>query len=332
MREARKRRGLTQRELARRSGVSISLVTKLEQGAYGGVRLETVHRLAVVLGVRTSALAESDPLVPAPEARVRWEPVLRALEQPAADEPDEEPTLAGVRAGAHRLVGQFRESRFADMTVVLPSLLRDADALVGSSAGSAQTAARTTRGRVRVIAGSLMLQAWEFEAAERAFARAMADAGDNLAAVCVAEERCFALIRQGKLADAGWLAIQHADEAEPRRMPDAAPEELAARGRLMLWAAMAAARDNRPREAGEMIRLAHMATAGADSDFTTFIPSGKNHGWPGHDRFLPRSLGHCGIADKRGYRDAALICCLPDLALLVWADPCRQHDLPLSPF
>jgi transcriptional regulator with XRE-family HTH domain len=55
VREARKRRGLTQRELARQSGVSISLVTKLEQGAYGGVRLETVRRLAVVLGVRTSA-------------------------------------------------------------------------------------------------------------------------------------------------------------------------------------------------------------------------------------------------------------------------------------
>jgi transcriptional regulator with XRE-family HTH domain len=268
VREARKRRGLTQRELARQSGMSVSLVTKLEQGAYGGVRLETVRRLAVVLGVRTSALAESDPPVPAPDARARWEPVRRALEQPAADEPDEEPTLAGVRAGTHRLVSQFRDSRFADMAAVLPLLLRDADALVGNSAGSALTAARATRGRVRVIAGSLMLQAWEFEAAERAFAKAMADAGDNLAAVCVAEERCFALIRQGKLADAAWLAIQHADEAEPRRMPDAAPEELAAWGRLMLWAAMAAARDNRPREADEMIRLAHMATAGADRDFT----------------------------------------------------------------
>jgi transcriptional regulator with XRE-family HTH domain len=38
VREARKRIGLTQQELARSSGVSVSLITKLEQGEYGGVR------------------------------------------------------------------------------------------------------------------------------------------------------------------------------------------------------------------------------------------------------------------------------------------------------
>ena len=49
VREVRKRRGLTQGELARVSGVSVSLVTKLEQGWYGGMRLETVHKVAVAL-------------------------------------------------------------------------------------------------------------------------------------------------------------------------------------------------------------------------------------------------------------------------------------------
>jgi transcriptional regulator with XRE-family HTH domain len=48
LREVRKRRGLTQRELARLSEVSLSFIRKLEQGNYsGGVRLETIHRLAV---------------------------------------------------------------------------------------------------------------------------------------------------------------------------------------------------------------------------------------------------------------------------------------------
>jgi transcriptional regulator with XRE-family HTH domain len=57
LRDVRKRRGLTQRDLARLSGVSVSFIRKLEQDAYdGGVRLETAHRMAQVLEVPTSAL------------------------------------------------------------------------------------------------------------------------------------------------------------------------------------------------------------------------------------------------------------------------------------
>jgi transcriptional regulator with XRE-family HTH domain len=268
VREARKRRGLTQRELARQSGVSLSLITKLEQGEYGGVRLETVHRLAVALRVTTSTLAARDAPEPAPESVARWEPVRRALDELASPEPDEEPTLEGVQAGSRRLVRHFRDSRFAEMETELPALLRDADSLVSCSVDGMQATARSVRGRVRVIAGSLMIQAWQFDAAERAFAKAMEDAGDELAAVCIEEERCFGLIRQGRLTDAAWLAIQRADDAEPGRISVAARDDLAAWGRLLLWAAMAAARDNRPREAEEMIRLAQIATAGADRDFT----------------------------------------------------------------
>jgi len=57
IRDIRKRRGLTQRALAESSGVSLSLIKKLEQGDYGDVRLETLHKLAVTLRVPTTALA-----------------------------------------------------------------------------------------------------------------------------------------------------------------------------------------------------------------------------------------------------------------------------------
>jgi transcriptional regulator with XRE-family HTH domain len=63
VREARKWRGLTQQELASASGLSISLITKLEQGAHGGIRLETAHKLAIVLRVTTTALM-SEPDAP----------------------------------------------------------------------------------------------------------------------------------------------------------------------------------------------------------------------------------------------------------------------------
>ena len=56
VREARRRRGLTQRDLARLSGLSLSLVRKLEQDERGDIRIETAHKLAASLGVRTTTL------------------------------------------------------------------------------------------------------------------------------------------------------------------------------------------------------------------------------------------------------------------------------------
>ena len=44
--EGRKRRGLTQGDLAQSSGVSLSLIKKLEQGEYGGVGTQTLRKLA----------------------------------------------------------------------------------------------------------------------------------------------------------------------------------------------------------------------------------------------------------------------------------------------
>jgi transcriptional regulator with XRE-family HTH domain len=46
VREARKRRGFTQDDLARAAGVSKSLISKLEQQSINDIRLETAHKIA----------------------------------------------------------------------------------------------------------------------------------------------------------------------------------------------------------------------------------------------------------------------------------------------
>ncbi|MFJ2111000.1 helix-turn-helix domain-containing protein [Streptomyces sp. NPDC087850] len=46
VKDARKRSGLTQRQLAEASGVSVSTIRKLEQGERSGARMETLHALA----------------------------------------------------------------------------------------------------------------------------------------------------------------------------------------------------------------------------------------------------------------------------------------------
>jgi transcriptional regulator with XRE-family HTH domain len=268
LREVRKRRGLTQRELARLSGVSLSLIRKLEQGDYeNGLRLETVRRMAVALSVPTSALAISgSPQPPDAESVMRWEPVRRALEGRPGSEPDEEPTLDGVRAAAGEALRLFRGGSLTDLAEFLPPLLADVDALVGSGTDGAQVAARAERSRVRVIAGSLLVHTWQFPAAERAFTLAMDDADGPLAQIAVTGQRCFALTRQGLLTECRETAVRHAQAAEPR-LSSATREELAAWGGLLLWGAGASVRDNRPDDADAMIRLARAAAAVAGSDF-----------------------------------------------------------------
>jgi transcriptional regulator with XRE-family HTH domain len=267
VRTARKLARLTQRELAGKSGLALITVKKIEQDAYGSMRMETARRLAVALGVRTTALtAGPDAPVPGPESVQRWERVRLAIEGAPGGQPQEEPTLAGVRGAFSAARPLLPTGRFAEIGAVLPGLLRDADALVVISADGAQAEARTLRAQVRQVAGALMLHTWQFEAAGRAFALALEDAPDALTAASVIEESCWGLIRQGRLAETRELATTWADRIEPR-MSAATREELAAWGRLLIRASAAAIRDNRPGEAAEALRAARMAAAGTGEDF-----------------------------------------------------------------
>lgn len=129
-----------------------------------------------------------------------------------------------------------------------------------------RASARSLRAQIRQVAGSLMLHTWQFSAADQAFTLALADASDALTACSVVEERCWGLIRQGRLSECRELAFRWADETEPK-MSTATRDELAAWGRLLIRASTAAVRDNRPGEAADALRLAKMAAAGTGRDF-----------------------------------------------------------------
>jgi transcriptional regulator with XRE-family HTH domain len=263
----RKRCGLTQSELARAASVSPSLIRKLEQGEINDTRLETAHKIAAALGVPTSALVPGgDAPVPDPQSLIAWQPVRSALEgAPAAGLP-EEPTLEGVKSTFRGMLPLLLASRLAELGAVLPALLRDADALVATSVNGTHTRARALRAQIRQVAGALMLHTWQFETASKAFDLAMSDADDPLLAMSVVEERCWGLIRQGRLAETRELAFRWADDHEPEISAD--KNELAAWGRLLIRASTAAVRDNQPGQAQDALRLARMAAAAADQDFT----------------------------------------------------------------
>jgi transcriptional regulator with XRE-family HTH domain len=260
IRNVRKRRGLTQRELAGKAGVALATVKKIEQGTYGALRSAMARKLAVALDVPTSALlTEPDAPVPSPESIQRWEPVRLALEGVHGGQPHDAPTLEEVRADFAGVTPLLTGGRFAEMGAVLPSLLRDADALVATSVNGTQAAARALRSQIRQASGALMLHAWQFSTADRAFDLAMEDAdGDPLLQMSVVDERCWGLIRQGELTQARELASGWAVRNEPR-MSASGTDHMAYWGRLLVRASAAAIRDNRPDEAAQALKLCRMA-------------------------------------------------------------------------
>ncbi|MFJ9213061.1 helix-turn-helix domain-containing protein [Streptomyces sp. NPDC102264] len=253
LKEIRKRRGLTQSELSTASGVSLSIIRKLEQGERASARLETLRKLAATLRVPTMRLSsgpnEEGPIV---GTAARWEAVRHAVERPprAPELDDEAPTVAGVRRAFAKAEPLFQKNQYSQLAVVLPPLLRDADALGDEG--------RAIRVRLLQLAGLLMVQTRQFDTAEVALSRALDDAADRLEGAATVNTQCWLLLRQGRLETALDLAVTWADETEPR-MSRATPGELGAWGLMLLKVTAAAVRNSQPGQAADALRLATAA-------------------------------------------------------------------------
>ncbi|MER6048158.1 helix-turn-helix transcriptional regulator [Streptomyces sp. NPDC001793] len=262
VKEVRKRRGLTQTELAKASGVSVSAIRKLEQGERETARLETLRKLAHALRVPTMRLAgEPNEEDAGADTVDRWSTVREALERPpmALELDDEPPTVRGVGAALRETEPLFSGDHFAALSVLLPSLLRDADAL-GSEG-------RSVRARLLQLTGWLMVQTRQFKAAETALERALDDAADRLEGAATVNTLCWLRLRQGELGKAYDLAVTWADETEPR-MSRATPAELATWGWLLLRVSAAAVRNAQPGEAEDALKLAAAAAVALGREHT----------------------------------------------------------------
>ncbi|GAA1743054.1 helix-turn-helix transcriptional regulator [Nonomuraea bangladeshensis] len=275
----RKLRGLSQRELAARSGVALSLIRKVEQGERKSVRIETVRAWATALDVTTTAL-----LGPVPEAERqngdgdRLAPLRQALQGAAPADVEEVPTADGLRSAIASAVRLYHDDEYGDLTTILPVLVKEAQTLVEQGGPEALA----VRARVLQLVGSLATQTRVFDVAEIALEGAVTDAietGDRIEAASAVITSCWLLLRQGRLDEARSRAVDWADEIEPR-MSRATSTELSAWGWLLLRGSAAAIRDNRPDEADEMMRLALSGAVRMGREhgsyheyFTTFGPA-----------------------------------------------------------
>lgn len=299
IRDLRKRRGVTQTALARGSGVSVSLISKLEQGEVPRTRMETARKLAKALRVPTMRLMQGDADGADQETADHWGPVRAALSAPPGtdhDAAEPPPTTHGVSVALGEVEPLFASDRFADLATLLPPLLRDADALDHDL-----PQARAARVRLLQLTGWLLTQTRQYDAAEMALSRALDDSADRADAAATVNTLCWLQLRTGRLEEARALAARWADDTEPR-MSRATPDELSAWGWMMLRVSAAAVRDNRPAESADALRMAQTAA----------VALGREHA-PRSD-FL-RTFGPTTVALKKG--EAASVTDRPDVVLRI---------------
>lgn len=261
VRTVRKRRGLTQKELAVAADLSVSLVRKMEQGERRDVRMETAHQLARALDVPTTHLLTSAPPPWRPNVPADiWQPVVTALAAPSPQLP-EEPTAAGVSGALAGGRALFATERYDDLGRMLPALLRDVRALEGP-------AARRLLYQSLQLTVSFLGQVRQYEAAAEAAQQTLDAATDELAGGAAVVAQCQQLLRGGHLTEVAELASRWADDVEPR-VSRATPEELAVWGGLQLRVGAAAVRDNRKPEAANALRLARIAAVGLGQEVIT---------------------------------------------------------------
>jgi transcriptional regulator with XRE-family HTH domain len=258
IKEARKRRGMTQHELAEAAELSLSAVKKIEQGTLGQLRLETAHRLAMALGVTTMAIADPTPQPPPePSDGGIWAATRDTLLSPVRADAAEPITERGTADALLSAVKLYHDNAYERLARVLPLLLRDV-----------RDASPLLRSRTMQLAGSVMVQTRNHDAARVALTQSMTDAeatGSDLDAASTVITLCWLLLVEGRFSEVRGMTATWADRVEPR-LSQATNPEISTWGWLLLRGSAAAIRDNRPDEAADMMRLAEAAAIAAGNE------------------------------------------------------------------
>lgn len=291
LKELRLARGLTQERLAERAGLSIGVVKKLERG--GAARLDTYHALARALGVRTSALFEPS----GPHATTRRDddnidlmPLRQAIAPPvtfsgrlaAPDVIATEPDLNRLRSTAGEIGTAYHRDNYSYVADFLPSLVHAAhDAVAYYDNGPEHTEAVRIRSDVLQMAGRYLTQVRAYDLAHAALRDAIEDAAkaSDMGGVAAAVyQQGWLLMRQGRLDEAEQVSIATADAVEPR-ISRATRQTLGAWGKLLVHGSAAAARNNRPTEAREILRLGRTAGAALGGGQAVAVSSWGRFDW-----------------------------------------------------
>lgn len=263
-------RGLTQEQLAERSGVSVDTIQKLEQNTRLSARLVTLEKLARALDAElprllgqptmTADLPDDGGLL---ELRNAVQDTAALPGVPWGDTDEDAPAVADLRSAFATARSHYELGEYTELTTTLPGLVRDFQATtrettVGTGAyDEAWGLTAATHLIVADVASQLGHADLAFTAVERALT-ASQRASDPLREAMAVSALSLVLLRQGRWDKAQAVAERKAHALAPR-FGVSAPEEVAVYGLLLLTAAVPAARGSRAQQATEMLTQAKAA-------------------------------------------------------------------------
>jgi len=258
IREARRDRGMTQEALAAAAGVSVDLVSKLEQGRRQSARLTTLAKIANALDVQISDLVDGRDRLGTDRDGGSVLAVRDALLSPSLlpglDEADDDgiPTpLDEMNRAVHAGWDAYWAGRFGDVLAALPGLIGEAR-VTHSALGAA---AVHPLALAYALASNLMTQINRTDlgliAAERAIT--VAHGGDDqLLWATMYAEYSWVLHHQDRYREAEQVAANIAERVEPSFRDD--DTAIATWGNLLMTAiAPTVAQGNDP---ADYLRLA----------------------------------------------------------------------------
>lgn len=267
--------GLTQEQVAEKSGVSVDVVRKLEQRRKHSARLPTLHALASGLGTELTSLLGDPPAIasngePEPPALVQLRRAVMPSLVPAA--PDitrlEALSLPSLRQHIADSWSQYHSADFASLGTSLPPIIADARLLASAGTADQKAAGAAALGKALQLAGHLSIRLGKTDLALSALERAAASAADSddpLLAPMIHGSVAWAYQRQNRLDDAEALAITSADQVERDSLTTAA--RLRVWGGLLMSAATSLARMGNYDQARDV-----MITAGEGASRLASLP------------------------------------------------------------
>ena len=264
----RRRRGLSQPELAQMIGRSVAWVSQVERGVRKVDRMSVLETVAAALDVPLSELAAEAPVVAAvteepPDAAGLRLVLSGTYALSAMLDGHRPPALSTLRRKSREVWELTHAGRYTDLTDLLRGLVPDLE-----------TATRTLPEKQRAEAHELMASVYQ------ACSAALAELGEPEAAWIAADRAMAAAERTGNamLVAAGafrlvlvFLAARHYDQAEETartaaealqaRADEHDPQAMSLWGGLTLQRAVAASRINDPDAAyGHLTQAAQVAT------------------------------------------------------------------------
>lgn len=252
----RRRRHLTQTELAERSGVSVDVIRKLEQGQRRTTRIATLQRIAGALDLQVSTLLDGPTATDASNPGAGIGEVRRALTPTGRSPLGELPSEAEIRLRANEAWKLHQSGDYALLARVLPGLIDGAR--VRAEEEPSDTAHRMLAEAYQ-LAAMLLLGVRSEDLALLAADRLQDAAyrvGDPNTVARSADTWAWLYSRQGRLDDAQDVTLAAADNVEPARFGSASSEDLSVWCGLLQRGVMVASRKDDAALADDLINLA----------------------------------------------------------------------------